>query len=133
MHRRDFLLTSAGLASLALPTPAFAARRGGSVHVSTVVPFRYGFAFPIDTGETAPISNVRFLFGGAPDLARIIRIQGQSGDIDGVFDAPGATPAEATRYFARHPFLLSAATAFWITVDAVKPSDQELQVTVVYD
>ena len=129
MRRRTFVFGSAGLASLVLTKLAGAQ----ATHASFTVANRFETAVLVETGETGPLTDVRFVISGDPRAIRIRRIVGTLGnDPDMAFDPPGVTPHEATAWFGRHPLTWSASPSFFIYLDNIGQGPEDLRVTLTY-
>jgi hypothetical protein len=76
-------------------------------------------------------TDVRFIFGGAPNRLRINSI---AADCTGVFFSfdNGATPHEATVFFATNPFPAGRTNQmFSVAVTNLSSGDESLQLTVL--
>ncbi|MBI3098948.1 MAG: hypothetical protein HYY93_12015 [Planctomycetes bacterium] len=75
----------------------------------------------LDTAQPSPLSNVKFICGGRPDVI-VLSITGDNpADLPFLFNPDGAPPGESpfdvTRYFAQNPQAQLASTKFTLRVD----------------
>jgi hypothetical protein len=79
-------------------------------------------------------TDIRFIFGGNPQKLRVSQINADCSRVQVSFDGGdglGATPHEATVWFAKNPLAGANVSTYSVLVNSVASGDEQLQVTLL--